>query len=181
MMPETLPGALGVLSAMITPAILILASGSLILATSSRMGRVIDRVREIAREFEQVAAQPEARPGQKKLLFTLLSRTITRARLIQRALTWLYLALSFFIGTSVAIGVIATFRLPHVWIPLTSGFLGALLLLSASFLLIAESRIGLGSVYAEMDYVWTAGRHLAPELEEKKARLRWRRKRQTDS
>jgi hypothetical protein len=177
MIPETLPGALGVLSAMITPAILILACGSLILATSARMGRVIDRVREIAREFELVASLPEARPEQKKLLFKLLSRTTTRARLIQRALTWLYLALSFFIGTSVAIGVIAALRLPHAWIPLTSGFIGALLLLSASFLLIAESRIGLGSVYAEMDYVWSTGRHLAPELEEKRGMLRWRRKR----
>jgi hypothetical protein len=37
--------ALAVLTAMITPAVLISACGALIFSTSSRLGRVIDRVR----------------------------------------------------------------------------------------------------------------------------------------
>ncbi|MBL0332872.1 MAG: DUF2721 domain-containing protein [Chlorobi bacterium] len=36
---------LGILTSMLTPAILISACGTLILSTSSRLGRVVDRVR----------------------------------------------------------------------------------------------------------------------------------------
>jgi len=50
-----LSSALTVLSAMITPAVLILACGSLILTTSQRLTRVIDRVRELSKEIEEVA------------------------------------------------------------------------------------------------------------------------------
>ncbi|HET7711316.1 MAG TPA: DUF2721 domain-containing protein, partial [Thermoanaerobaculia bacterium] len=45
--PQGLTSVLSVLSAMITPAVLILASGSLILTTSNRLTRVVDRVREM--------------------------------------------------------------------------------------------------------------------------------------
>ena len=42
---ETPQDALAVLTAMITPAVLISACGALIFSTSTRMGRVVDRVR----------------------------------------------------------------------------------------------------------------------------------------
>jgi hypothetical protein len=42
-----LSAVLTVLSAMITPAVLILASGSLLLTTSQRLNRAIDRARAI--------------------------------------------------------------------------------------------------------------------------------------
>ena len=41
-----------VLGAMITPAVLISACGALILSTSVRLGRVVDRVRALADRFE---------------------------------------------------------------------------------------------------------------------------------
>ena len=47
-----LSSALAVLSAMITPAILISACGMLVLSTSNRLGRVVDRVRDLADKFE---------------------------------------------------------------------------------------------------------------------------------
>ena len=40
-----MPTGLEILSAMITPAVLISASGTLVLSTSVRMARVVDRVR----------------------------------------------------------------------------------------------------------------------------------------
>ena len=42
---EAPQNALAVLTAMITPAVLISACGALIFSTSTRMGRVVDRVR----------------------------------------------------------------------------------------------------------------------------------------
>jgi hypothetical protein len=44
-----------VLSAMITPAVLISACGALILSTSVRLGRVVDRVRALADRFEELS------------------------------------------------------------------------------------------------------------------------------
>ena len=94
--PPDLHSTLGVLSAMITPAVLILATGSLILTTTNRLVRVVDRVRVMLPEFE---AQAEHEPTdaialeRRTMMFAQLDRATVRARLIQRALTRLYLAL----------------------------------------------------------------------------------------
>ena len=50
------PG-IAVLTAMITPAVLILASGTLLASTSSRLGRVVDRVRMLSESFEHFAKE----------------------------------------------------------------------------------------------------------------------------
>lgn len=74
-----LSSALTVLSAMITPAVLILACGSLILTTSQRLTRVIDRVRELSGEIEALAedSRSEERVAEKRtMLFDLLERAI---------------------------------------------------------------------------------------------------------
>ncbi len=44
--------AIAVLTAMITPAVLISACGSMILSTSARLGRVVDRVRALSERLE---------------------------------------------------------------------------------------------------------------------------------
>ncbi|CDM66611.1 DUF2721 domain-containing protein [Pyrinomonas methylaliphatogenes] len=56
---ETLSSALAVLTAMITPAVLISACGTLILSTSTRLGRVVDRVRGLSERFEELARSEE--------------------------------------------------------------------------------------------------------------------------
>ena len=141
---------LGVLSAMITPAVLILASGSLILTTSSRLIRAIDRVREILPMMEALAPDAEAK---RNMLIEHLSKTTRRARILQHALSQLYAAIGMFVSTSVSIGVIAMLSLKLAWLPLTLGLFGALLLFSASMMLIFESRIAIRATYAEMDYI----------------------------
>jgi hypothetical protein len=170
-----LSSALDVLSAMITPAVLILASGSLILTTSNRLTRVIDRVREISAEIEALATaelDPQYVADKRTLLVTLLNRATHRARLLQRAMTRLYVALSTFVATSVAIGVVALTRKEWAVVALALGFIGAFLLFSSSILLIVESRIGLGSTFVEMDFLWKRGLHHVPP-ESVEARHRW--------
>jgi len=49
--------AVAVLTAMITPAVLISACGSMILSTSSRLGRVVDRVRALSDKLEELASR----------------------------------------------------------------------------------------------------------------------------
>ena len=65
----------------------------------------------------------------------------------------LYLGISFFIATSVAIGVVSLLGVHWGWIPMVFGFVGAFLLFSASVYLIVESRLALTTTYEEMDYI----------------------------
>src|SRR5438445_4674738 len=92
------PSAISVLSAMITPAVLISACGSLILATSDRLNRAVSRTREI---FTQLAplAQGEHTPEaeeERRMLFVQLDYVTTRSRLLQLALSRLYAELAIF-------------------------------------------------------------------------------------
>jgi Protein of unknown function (DUF2721) len=145
---------LSVLSAMITPAVLILASGSLIMTTSTRSIRCIDRVRERAEELEALGTgDDEVTTQRRKHLYSQLEINTRRARLLQRAMSRLYAGISFFIGTSVAIGLVSLLHIDFGWVPLLFGFVGALLLLSASIYLIIESRLAMTTTYAEMDYI----------------------------
>jgi hypothetical protein len=149
-----LSSVLNVLSAMITPAVLILASGSLIMTTSSRLIRCIDRVRDMAEELESLADSPGGISDAKRtLLYSQLQTNTRRARLLQRAMARLYVGISFFIATSVAIGVVSLLRVDIGWVPLILGFVGAGLLFVASIYLIIESRLALATTYAEMDYI----------------------------
>lgn len=52
---DALTLGLTILTAMITPAVLISGCGTLVLSTSSRLGRIIDHVRDLADSFEQLA------------------------------------------------------------------------------------------------------------------------------
>lgn len=139
---------------MITPAVLILASGSLILTTSNRLTRIVDRVRAIANELEELteATTPHLE-ARRNLLFDQLHRATRRARHLQSAMAMLYIGLSMFIATSVALGVLALLQLNVVWVPLVFGFIGAGLMFWASIYLLLESRIALASTLAEMAYI----------------------------
>lgn len=177
---ENLSVTLSVLSAMVTPAVLILASSSLILATSNRLSRAIDRTRTITERVTEEAKDEERTllPEERDLLFQQLGRTARRAKLLTRALTRLYTALAIFIATSMAIGVVAVTGVAYAWIALLLGFVGALLLFWSSLLLILESRIALTAVFDEMEYVQRLGQRYAPpaNLVERPRRPRWRRR-----
>lgn len=176
------PDAISVLSAMITPAVLISACGSLILATSDRLSKAVMRAREISSALmpRAVDQRSDSREEERRMLFTQLDFVTTRSRLLQRALSRLYAALAFFVGTSVTIGLVAIttrpeFKLAITMIPIALGLCGAGLLLYAAFLLIKESRFALAAVNEEMDFTWKRGKEYGPpDLVEKGIkRTRW--------
>lgn len=154
----TITSAIDVLSAMITPAILIMACGSLIMTTSSRLIRAIDRVREFVPELENIAdSQRRFDEEKRRMMLDQLSSLTSRTRMLQRALSRLYAAIGAFIATSVSIGVVALAGVHLAWIPVGLAFIGVGLLFYASVLLIVESRIALAATHAEMDYVVQLG------------------------
>lgn len=188
-------GTAAVLSAMITPAVLISACGSLAISTANRLGRTIDRTRRLSEEFASLAresAAEEAKGEQRDagimgliaerraMVFEQLERSIRRSRLLQRAMTRIYLAIGFFVATSVAVGIVAVTHARFTWVPVLLGMAGAGLLFHASALLILESRVGLSAIHAEMNFMWRLGRRHAPadaDLATRRRRRWWKRAR----
>lgn len=151
-------GALAILSAMITPAVLISACGSLILATSQRLNRVIERTRKLAETLDGFDIADDHETPQETLYLTLLRRAAQRTRLLQRSLFCLYLALSVFVGDSIVIAIVAAYASQNALysgFPILISIGGALFMFASTIFLIAESRIALLSVQEEMDFVLT--------------------------
>ena len=167
---EALSSAVAVLTAMITPAVLISACGALILSTSTRLGRVVDRVRMLIDRFEEMMktqdGDVELFEERRSVIFNQLDKLTTRTRLLQKSMRVFYLALGVFVATSVAIGLVAAVGLPAhpllAWLPVVLGLSGACGLFYGSVLLIRESRIAQDALNAEMDFIWKLGRALAP-------------------
>ena len=158
--------AIAVLTAMITPAVLISACGSMILSTSARLGRVVDRVRALSDRLEEMAAKEERGPSQTErqaLIFQQLDKLTSRARILQRCMVTFYLSLGLFVATSVAIGVIPfTGNQRYNMIPVGLGLAGACFLFYGSVLLIMEARLALSTIHAEMDFIWRQSKRATP-------------------
>jgi hypothetical protein len=174
---RTLTPALAVVTAMITPAILILASGTLIGSTSTRLGRVVDRVRVLSDLFEQIETAPQKTldaEAHRAHIFGQLDKLTTRARLLQFSMTALYLAVSSFVATSVAIGLLAfvTVGMYSTHVPVLLALTGMAFLFVGSILLIFEARLAIYAVHQEMGFLWKRGQQLAPsELTDRQRRL----------
>ena len=151
---------------MITPAVLISACGSMILSTSSRLGRVVDRVRSLSDRLEEMGERgerAEVTVERQALIFIQLDKLTSRARLLQRCMVTFYLSLGMFVATSVAIGVIPFTGRPHYnFVAVGLGLTGACFLFYGSILLIFEARLALSTIHAEMDFVWRQSKRATP-------------------
>jgi hypothetical protein len=168
---DALTASVAVLTAMITPAVLISASGTMILSTSTRLGRVVDRVRELSARLRQLAREDidvEFLEEERAMLYDQLDKLTSRSRLLQRALTSFYLAVGVFVATSVAIGAVAFFYARGLssrgaWAPVAMGLIGALFLFYGSMLAIFEARLALSATHSEMDFIWRITKRVVPK------------------
>src|SRR5262252_9478340 len=173
MSTDALTDSLSVLTAMITPAVLISASGTMILSTSTRLGRVVDRVRSLSdrlRELSAAEATPQFFEEERAMLFVQLDKLTSRSRLLQRALTTFYLAVGVFVATSAAIGGVAFVYARGLlttgrgaWLPVVMGLIGAVFLFYGSILLVFEARLALSTTHAEMDFIWRITQRVVPK------------------
>jgi Protein of unknown function (DUF2721) len=157
--------AVAVLTAMITPAVLISACGALILSTSTRLGRVVDRVRSLSDRFEEMAAGDQELPlleERRAVIFVQLDKLTSRARILQRSMTAFYVALGLFVATSVSVGLVAVAGVRYSWLPVALGLAGAFFLFYGSVILIFEARLSMSTIRAEMDFLWQLSKHYAP-------------------
>ncbi|MCM3870262.1 MAG: DUF2721 domain-containing protein [Pyrinomonadaceae bacterium] len=163
---DSTSSAIAVLTAMITPAVLISACGSMILSTSGRLGRVVDRVRALSDRLEEMTERPgntEVARERQAAIFLQLDKLTSRARILQRSMVTFYMALGLFVATSVAIGAVGIAGDPrYSVVPVVVGMLGACFLFYGSMLLIFEARLALSTVHAEMDFIWRQTTRVTP-------------------
>lgn len=163
---NSLSAALSILTSMITPALLISACGTFILSTSNRLARVTDRMRSLATQVEETA-RSEADILFKKERLRLWQEQIgmqgKRLRLLQRALTLLYLAASIIVCASLSIGLVTAVSASLYWIPVSLGLFGALLFMIATIHLLAETQLAVRRVYDETSLLLSLASHYAGE------------------
>jgi hypothetical protein len=156
--------AMAVMTAMITPAVLISACGLLLLSTTSRVSRVFDRVRSLPQRLEELERRKNETAlydERRTLIFDLVATLTRRARLLQWSQTLFYLGVATFVTTSIGIGVVALGWMRHAWINVALSLAGGLMLLAASVFLILESRIALHMTQRELAFLNRLGDHYA--------------------
>jgi Protein of unknown function (DUF2721) len=145
-----------VLGAMITPAVLISASGTLVLSTSNRLTRVVDRVRTLAAEAEELREAGEGSEeveARRQLIVAQIPVLTDRALLLRSALTSLYTAIGLLVATSIAVGIVAALDWSYGWVPVITGLGGGCALLWGSLLLVREARRAIGFTLQEMAFL----------------------------
>jgi hypothetical protein len=153
---KSLSAGLTVLTSMITPALLISASGTFILSTSNRLGRVIDRVRRLGEIMEELMAegkQAELLEDRRDFIFAVIDLQSRRAKMLARALMIFYVATGMFVATSVAIGLVTLVSPRQTWVPVVLGLGGACLLLVGSAILVVEARMALRTLSMETGFL----------------------------
>ncbi|MBI4490918.1 MAG: DUF2721 domain-containing protein [Deltaproteobacteria bacterium] len=147
--------ALSLLTVMITPAILIVATASLITCSLMRLARVVDRVRALSQIAEDIrVGKCTDHPGERRkelgAEFLLYQR---RGRLILITLNLQYGTVGFFVATSVAVALDFLLGSPWPFLPVGFCIAGILLLLGSSLLLMVENRLALMAMQREIEFV----------------------------
>src|SRR5918993_5875061 len=130
--PNALNSTIEFLTAMVTPALLISATGSLVLSTSTRLGRVVDRVRQLEERLSVLiyADNKDDVPlfdKRVEVIVDLLDKVTSRSRILQRAMQAFYYGLGMSVLTSVTIALAAIINSARI-VPIPIGIVGIMFL-----------------------------------------------------
>lgn len=133
-----------ILTAMLAPALFMTATASLIMSANNRLARIVDRLRTLLDELER------ASDARLSYLERQIDRHRRRSRIVLRAGRLLYLALSAFVATSLAVAVdgLVGFALGHI--PTILALLGVLLVLVACLYLSRETGMAVDALDDEL-------------------------------
>jgi hypothetical protein len=126
------------IAAMITPALLILGSASLVASALMRMARVVDRARILATvahegSWIKLGVTPD-------VLRDWLASHADRARHAERSIALLYSAIVVFIATCLSVAADRAAGGSFGWLPVVFAVVGTLFMLGGGAYMIAESR-----------------------------------------
>ena len=146
--PATQSVAVATIAAMITPALLLLGSASLVASALMRMARVVDRARVL------VTIVHEGNPAKLGItsdqLRSWLESHKQRARYAERSIALLYAAIVVFISTCLSIALDRALDGSVSWLPVLLAVAGTLLLLTGGLYMVAESRLSGAQISAEI-------------------------------
>ena len=151
------PSNYATLSAMITPAIFMTANGSLIISTSNRMSRVVDRIRVLNDRGDEMC-RGESRldflADRRQHVADQLGHLQGRSDLVRFALTLIYISFACFVGTSLTLAVDTLIGNRRLMAALATGLSvsGVTLMLIASLFLVREAHAALRSNRLEIRF-----------------------------
>lgn len=134
-----------VLASLLAPALLMAATGSLLVSANNRLARVVDRLRSLVHLWNDAGA------ARREGLDLQIARHRRRSRYVLHACVMLYAAVGSFVGTSLALAVDAFSgsRLPLL--PTALAVLGVLFLLVACVYLGLEVTLAVRSFDEELE------------------------------
>ena len=120
--------AQALIAAMLSPALLILASGSLIAAALVRLARVVDRVRALGAPDAKLVPSEELAVHERRASLALL------------AIRCYFVAIAFFVGAGAAIALDHATHDTLTWLPITLTLVGMLLIVGGVLAMERETR-----------------------------------------
>ncbi|MCE9568066.1 MAG: DUF2721 domain-containing protein [Planctomycetes bacterium] len=144
-----------ILGAMITPAVLITASGTLVLSTSNRLGRVVDRIRKLAEAAEALPDESATVEVVEKraLIAEQIVWLARRLHLLQTALSIFYASIGTLVGASLTVGISTTTMGVIGWLPILLALLGATGLMIGAVILVHEARTAVRGTLHELEHI----------------------------
>jgi hypothetical protein len=140
---------------MITPAVLLTANGSLLISTSHRMARIVDRVRvlnEKGDELSRGAFGPDFSADRCEHVADQIRQLEWRSDRVRFALASLHLSFACFVGTSVMLALDVMLGSHFVVVPTALAITGVSLMFLASISLFREVRAALVSNREEIHF-----------------------------
>ena len=145
--PLAAGSSLTIVSAMITPAILILAAGSLVNTTLVRLGRAVDRSRWLIERGDEYHASGNR--NAMRVTEERLERQLKRAEYSRLALSGYYVAIALFLVSSLAIAINQLVGDPFPMIGPAIVILGGIVLLMSTAAVVFEVNISAGTLREE--------------------------------
>jgi hypothetical protein len=142
--------ALIIISAMITPALLILGSASLVATALQRLARAVDRARAILHLSDEEARK---QGWTQDVSRRWLERYAARSLLAERSVTAFFLAVGILVldCLSIAVDRYSSDRL--TWLPVSLTIIGMFMILAGAYCMIQESRLANLQIREEIQHL----------------------------
>jgi ABC-type transport system involved in cytochrome bd biosynthesis fused ATPase/permease subunit len=134
-----------ILTAMLAPALLMAATGSLLISANNRLARVVDRLRGLVSAWIQSSEEDRA------VLQPQIHRHRRRSYYVLRSCVLFYAALGAFVGTSLALALDAYSGFALGQLPSLLAVVGVSCLLLGSFFMGLEVSLAVRSLDEELD------------------------------
>lgn len=127
-----------IISAMITPALLLLGSASLVATALQRLARAIDRARALLQLSKE---EVSTRGWTQEVTKRWLERYARRSLMAERAVTAFFLAVGILVIACLSIALDRSLADTLTWLPVSLTIIGMGMILAGAYCMVQESRL----------------------------------------